>query len=101
MALYSGELALGVAAVLTALGWAVTRRMARPLQALERRMRTLADGELEQEVPGADRRDEIGLMAQAVCVFREHALRVLHLEREQEAVQARPRQSGRPPWDSS
>ncbi len=89
MAWRAGLLVAGVVAVLALLGWAITRRVARPLRALEQRMRTLADGALDEAVPGDGRRDEIGRMAQAVHVFRDNALRVRQLEREQGALQAR------------
>ncbi len=37
---------------------------------LRERMKLLADGATEAEIPGRDRQDEIGLMAEAVQVFR-------------------------------
>jgi methyl-accepting chemotaxis protein len=82
-------LVLGIVAVLAALGWLVTRRLAGPLGALERRMHALADGALDAPVPGGERRDEIGRMARAVEVFRDNARRMRALEQEQTAAQAR------------
>ncbi len=89
MAWRAGLLVLGVVVVLALLGWAMTMRVARPLGALEQRMRALAEGALDAPVPGDGRRDEIGRMAAAVHVFRDNALRVRQLEQEQSALQAR------------
>jgi methyl-accepting chemotaxis protein len=89
LALRAGAVALFVSLALAALGWAMTRRVTRPLRALEARMRALADGEFEQDVPGDGRRDEVGRMAAAVHVFRDNARRVRHLEQEQAEMQAR------------
>ena len=44
-------------------------------------MKSLADGDLETEVEGAGRNDEIGDMAQAVEVFKQNALRVAELNK--------------------
>ncbi len=84
-----GAIVLLVAGGLALLAYAMARRITRPLNRLESRMRTLADGTMEPEVPGTDRRDEIGRMAQAVRVFRENALRVQQLEQAQASQQAR------------
>jgi len=89
MAERAGGLVLAVVAVLAVLGWAMMRRVSKPLRALEERMRTLAEGALDAAVPGDGRRDEIGRMAQAVHVFRDNALRVRQLEQDQAALQAR------------
>lgn len=46
----------------------------RGIGGLGRAMIDLADGNLEVQVPGTDRRDEIGAMARTVEVFRENAI---------------------------
>ncbi|WP_020593127.1 methyl-accepting chemotaxis protein [Kiloniella laminariae] len=50
-------------------------------------MRNLADGQTDLEIPGRNRRDEIGAMAQTVAVFRENALEKQKLEAEQKHQQ--------------
>jgi len=52
-------------------------------------MTELADGNLETEIPGQGRADEIGAMAAAVNVFKENAQRVKHLEDQQAATDQR------------
>ncbi len=44
----------------------------RPLAALERVMRRLADGDVAVDTPHLDRRDEIGAMARATDVFKDN-----------------------------
>src|SRR3546814_268868 len=46
-------------------------------------MRRLADGDLEVEVPGLARKDEIADIAKAVQVFKENAQRMRAMEAEQ------------------
>ena len=46
----------------------------RPMQRLRERMLSLANGETDAPIDGADRRDEIGVMANTVEVFRSNAI---------------------------
>ncbi len=83
----AGLIALGVSlAVLIALGiYVASRGITGPIARLSDRMAELASGETAREIPGLDRRDEIGTMAQAVQVFKDNALRTQALEREAES----------------
>ncbi len=56
------------------LGWLLARSVTMPLNALTRRMRSLADGDATSNVPGLDRIDELGDMAKALGVFCDSAL---------------------------
>jgi methyl-accepting chemotaxis protein len=67
--LAAGAIAAVIIAGLIA-AW-VGRGLARPIIALEGAMRTMAAGNHDVVVPGAERRDEIGSMARALEVFRE------------------------------
>jgi len=60
--------------------------ISRPLRAIEKTMIRLAGGDQSAEVPGTRRRDEIGLMAQAVQVFKDNLLHARTLEREAAAL---------------
>jgi methyl-accepting chemotaxis protein len=62
--------------------------ISRPIRAMTETMRRLAAGDLAVDLPAADRRDEVGAMAQAVGVFRDNALEAQRLARAQEADQA-------------
>ncbi|MFC5393302.1 methyl-accepting chemotaxis protein [Bosea vestrisii] len=70
------QIGVGALAILTGLGLAlfvVNRRVARPLQTLAATMRGLAAAGKVTSVPLVQRQDEIGDMARAVEVFRDHA----------------------------
>ncbi|MFN3687516.1 methyl-accepting chemotaxis protein [Salinarimonas sp.] len=56
---------------LLGLGFFFARDVARALGALAEGMKALAAGRLETQIPGRTRRDEIGMMAGSVEVFRE------------------------------
>ena len=65
------------------------RSIAPPINAMTVAMRQLAEGELETEVPGQNRRDEIGDMSGAVQVFKDNAIRNRELEASQEEQKRR------------
>ncbi len=57
----------------------VRRDVARPLADMTEAMRQLADGDHSVAIPGDGRRDEIGQMASAVRVFKEHMIKAEEL----------------------
>jgi methyl-accepting chemotaxis protein len=70
-------LAILIIAVLSGgIAWLVGRSISRPLDQLGARMRGLADGELDAEIPGTERGDEVGAMAATVQIFKDNALRI-------------------------
>ncbi|MBL4789519.1 MAG: HAMP domain-containing protein [Kordiimonadaceae bacterium] len=54
--------------------WVVFTRVVGPVNALSSTMMVLADGNLEVDIPHADRNNEIGDMARSVQVFKENAV---------------------------
>lgn len=62
----------------------IARSLSAPVVAMTRAMKGLAQGDIGITIPGTERRDEIGAMAQAVEVFRTNAKEAQRLE----AVQA-------------
>ncbi|MGO8916011.1 MAG: methyl-accepting chemotaxis protein [Stellaceae bacterium] len=85
---------LSIALVLFAAGGvfsfvAVQRGAVRPLIQVTDRMRALADGNKEIEIPGVGRKDEIGQIAAAVQVFKDGMIKADRLAAEQQAEQAR------------
>ena len=78
-------LAIGVASYLM-----VIRTVCRPIVDLQGRMGRLADDDLSVDIPGCDRRDEIGGMARAVEVFKRNGIeRREMLEREKAEIAQR------------
>ena len=75
-------LVLGLS-LLTAIGIYVGRGISAPIAKMTAAMKSLAEGNLEEDIPSADRKDEIGSMAVAVQVFKDNALQNKKLEAEQ------------------
>jgi methyl-accepting chemotaxis protein len=62
----------------------VVTAICRPVRALTRTMTELAAGHMEAEAAGQDHRDELGDMARAVLVFKEHMIRADQLAAQQD-----------------
>ena len=86
---------LGIAAVLllavAAIGFLFSRTITKPISRLTDTMDKLAQGQLETEVVGANRSDELGAMAKAVEVFKQNALRVNEMTEEERAASVQRR----------
>ncbi|HEY0838348.1 MAG TPA: methyl-accepting chemotaxis protein [Azospirillum sp.] len=88
------DLMLGVALLAVvvllaaAAAWVITVQVNRPIFRLTETMGALADGRFEVAVPGVGRRDEIGLMAEAVEVFKRNGQENERLRAEQERQRA-------------
>jgi methyl-accepting chemotaxis protein len=75
-----------LAAILVAL--MIGRGLTRPLERLREAMRRLSTGDTAVQVPGRDRRDELGTMAEAVEVFKTSMVEAETLRGRQEADRA-------------
>jgi len=80
---------LGIAVISGSIAWIIGRSISRPLGQLGARMRALADGALDGEIPGIERGDEIGAMAATVQIFTDNALRIRGLEKVEAETQGR------------
>jgi methyl-accepting chemotaxis protein len=60
----------------------IWRSVARPLARVTRVTQTIAGGQLEEPIPYAGRRDEVGALARAVKVFRDGSVERIRLENE-------------------
>jgi methyl-accepting chemotaxis protein len=81
-------------AMLSAAAWLILslllgRAISRPLSALVAAMRRLAEGDFDVRLPGLGRRDEIGVMAKAVGLFKTKAVEHARGAAEQEERKAR------------
>ena len=76
----------GVIAILfgVVLAWIVGNGIANPLVTMTSAMVRLAQGDLKVDVPGIERKDEIGDMAGTVQVFKDNAINVKRMEEEAE-----------------
>jgi methyl-accepting chemotaxis protein len=80
---------LAIGAVAGSIAWFIGRSITRPLGHLGARMRTLADGAIDEDVPGIARGDEIGAMAATVQVFKDNAVRIRGLDQLEAETQGR------------
>lgn len=85
------SLAIGAVALLLALlvAWRLSRSLCKPLAAITGVMTDLSHGALTAQIPGVQRKDEIGAMAAALGVFQRSMQEADHLRQEQAAAQAR------------
>jgi methyl-accepting chemotaxis protein len=76
----------GVGSIVIAgvMGWLLARTIAKPVSQLTDAMHRLAKGDNDIVIPGSGRKDELGLMASAVEVFRDAALQKSRLEEDAE-----------------
>jgi methyl-accepting chemotaxis protein len=64
-------------------------RISRPIARITQSMSSLADGQIDADIPVASRVDEIGRMVAAVCVFRDNMTRGRQIEAEAAIVKER------------
>lgn len=85
----TAALLLGLTQVVVILGFLFANRkwLVAPMEALSASMRALAGGDSATDIPGTDRGDELGEMAQAVLVFKDNLIRNEEMIREREAGQ--------------
>jgi methyl-accepting chemotaxis protein len=83
---------ISIAAVILALGIAfgLARAITRPIKAMTAAMGRLAKGDMATDIPGTERKDEIGEMSQAVRVFKDSMVEAerLRAEQEQQKIEA-------------
>jgi methyl-accepting chemotaxis protein len=76
--------ALVILAGAALLAFLLGRGLSRPLAAITAVMNRLSGGDMEVKIPGGERKDELGTMAQAVDVFRRNMLEARALREAQE-----------------
>lgn len=79
---------LAIVLIVGVLAIVIAGRIAKPLVGLTRVMEKMAEGDLATEIPSISQRDEIGVMAAALGVFREGLLRERESDRSLKAEQA-------------
>jgi methyl-accepting chemotaxis protein len=68
------------------LAFIIDRGITHPLHDMTRAMDSLAEGDLEVEIPGMERRDELRHIAQALGVFKANALEMRRMEQDREEL---------------
>ncbi|MEM8787778.1 MAG: methyl-accepting chemotaxis protein [Pseudomonadota bacterium] len=82
-------LGLGASVLVGLAAAALGRSIARPVRALSAQMEAMAAGDLDAEIPGADRSDEVGDMARSVEVLRDLGRQARDAESARTALQER------------
>jgi methyl-accepting chemotaxis protein len=84
------SLILSGIAIVTALAIAflLARAIVRPVKAMTATMGRLSRGDMSAEIPGTERKDEIGEMSQAVGIFKDSMVEAERLRAEQERQKA-------------
>lgn len=75
---------VGVILMVGVLAMLLSKLVVRPVVRMTEVMTKLARGDVSEQIPDADRKDEIGHMAAAVAVFRDNAIERTRLEGEAE-----------------
>jgi methyl-accepting chemotaxis protein len=81
-------LAFGIAVVLA-------RTIVRPVRAMTGTLGLLADGDMMAEIPGVQRKDEIGDMSRAALIFKNNMIEAERLRAEQQAAKEQSEQERR------
>lgn len=76
---------VGIIAVMALIGLFFARTISMPIMSMTKAMGHLAEGDMSVDVPFLEKKDELGLMAAAVQVFKDNAVEVNRLREEQEA----------------
>ncbi|WP_395018737.1 HAMP domain-containing protein [Dongia sp.] len=85
VATFESEMLSGMAIVLgLAIAFLLTRAIVRPVKAMTATMGRLSRGDMSAEIPGIERKDEIGEMSQSVRVFKDSMVEAECLRQEQE-----------------
>ena len=79
---------IGISFSLLLLYLMVRFMVVRPIISTTDAMKSVADGNLDTEIKGAERKDEVGKLAQALLIFKENALETRRLTAEQERMKA-------------
>jgi methyl-accepting chemotaxis protein len=80
---------VGLLVSIAAAMWIGIAGLVRPIGKLKMVMEAFAINDLRADVPGKERRDEMGEMARTVEVFKTNALEVERLKQDQEAIEKR------------
>src|ERR1700744_2378120 len=66
----------------------IGRSIVNPINAMTAAMRKIAAGDTSTAIPAQERRDEVGVMAQSVQVFKDSMIEATRLRGEQDVLKA-------------
>lgn len=80
---------LGISLAYILLAWIIVSQVVRPLKSVIGNLRQVAEGNLKINIEATSRRDEVGKLIESLTVFKENALKVESLQREQKESEVR------------
>ncbi|MGD9639429.1 MAG: methyl-accepting chemotaxis protein [Alphaproteobacteria bacterium] len=83
------DISLVLLVVIGIVAFLISKVITKPICSLTNIMQTLANGDLEIEVPNKDNNDEIGHMARAVEIFKENSIKAKEMEEIQKQTELR------------
>ncbi len=83
MKIFAALSTLGVISVIALIALYTSGTVAKPISEMTSSMNELAQGNFKIEIPGTDRKDEIGKMAASVQVFKENSMEAKRLQEDQ------------------
>ncbi len=86
-------IAVAVLLAVIAMAWQIGRSIAQPIRRMTAAMAELAKGNLDTELPVANRGDEIGAMAKSLVFFRDEMRHSAEQERKMREAEAMQRQA--------
>ena len=86
---YGTAFALAMLMAALVVGFILARGITRPITGMTEAMRALSRGDLSTKIPGREKRDEIGTMAEALEVFRNGMMEAEELRKAQETQKQR------------
>ncbi|TDT92562.1 methyl-accepting chemotaxis protein [Azorhizobium sp. AG788] len=86
---------VGIIAIVGGFALFINRRLITPIRGLTVGIEQIAEGNLDVDIPGAGRKDEIGEISRAVEVLRGNSREVVRLQEEQVAMREQAEQDRR------
>ncbi len=83
-----GAAGVGILAAMLLAAWAVEHDIVTSVGRLRATMQRLSGGDLSGDIPGTQRRDEVGSMAAALRIFQQRLIEAERLAAEQESLRA-------------
>jgi methyl-accepting chemotaxis protein len=75
-------------ALVAMLSWLLARSIVNPIAGITLAMRKIAAGETDIDIPARKRRDEVGVMAQSVQIFKDNIIETIGLREKQDELKS-------------
>jgi methyl-accepting chemotaxis protein len=86
-ALQLGAISFGILAIGLGVAFVIARSITKPINAITDRMGRLSQGDLSIDTPYTERGDEVGDLARSLGIFKDNALKIEAMRREQEEAE--------------